>query len=351
MLEALSLLLDPRGVVVHDDGFPFAVDVERLGPGLAEPVARVLDAAKRHVRPGAIGRSVDRHEPRAVARDELLDPVAVERVNGAGQSEAGRVGDGNRLLEIRHRRAEPGITLAAHQGQAFQIVRPKGDLKGVHRQKKGFLGTYVQDIGQLEVTKVLERTSVAQITFSCDMILLGDLLVDIPDRVSPLQRSETTLDKFADPSGKQTGRLMMSRDGHETLTKNAVVYIDLGSEDKVKPGDYLTVYRKRMKGDLTSIDNEENARGRATGFQSDRYHGGGYSIQAQRAKDSTGFVNSKGRYRYKPITTKQIRRDRPALPRKIVGEMVIIDVQARTATAIITRVVQEVHTGDWVEVQ
>ncbi|MDX6709095.1 MAG: hypothetical protein QOH96_111 [Blastocatellia bacterium] len=244
-----------------------------------------------------------------------------------------------------------GSQQGVHEGQAFQIVRPKGDLKGVHRQKKGFLGTYVQDIGQLEVTKVLERTSVAQVTFSCDMILLGDLVVGIPDRVSPLERSEANLDLFADPTGKQTGRLMMSRDGHETLTKNAVVYIDLGSEDKVSPGDYLTVYRKRTKGDLTSVDNEESARGRATGFQSDRYRGGGYSMQAQRAKDSTGLVNSEGRYRYKPITTKQIRRDRPALPRKIVGEMVIIDVQARTATAIITRAVLELHTGDWVEVQ
>jgi hypothetical protein len=39
------------------------------------------------------------------------------------------------------------------------------------------------------------------------------------------------------------------------------------------------------------------------------------------------------------------------MPRKIVGEMVIIDVQTRTATAIITRTVGEVHTGDWVEIQ
>jgi hypothetical protein len=39
------------------------------------------------------------------------------------------------------------------------------------------------------------------------------------------------------------------------------------------------------------------------------------------------------------------------MPRKIVGEMVVIDVQRRTATAIITRVVSEVHTGDWVEIQ
>jgi hypothetical protein len=144
---------------------------------------------------------------------------------------------------------------------------------------------------------------------------------------------------------------MMAHDGHETLTRNAVVYIDLGSEDKIKTGDYLTIYRKLEKGDLTRIDNEENARGRATGFQSDRYRGGGLSIQAQRAQDSTGFVNSEGRYRYRPITTKQIKRKRPAMPRKIVGEMVIIDVQTRTATAIITRAVMEVHTGDWVELQ
>jgi hypothetical protein len=39
------------------------------------------------------------------------------------------------------------------------------------------------------------------------------------------------------------------------------------------------------------------------------------------------------------------------MPRKVVGEMVVIDVQARTATAIITRVALEAHTGDWVEIQ
>lgn len=39
------------------------------------------------------------------------------------------------------------------------------------------------------------------------------------------------------------------------------------------------------------------------------------------------------------------------MPRKVVGEMVIIDVQKRTATAIITRTVGEVHTGDWVEMK
>ena len=34
-----------------------------------------------------------------------------------------------------------------------------------------------------------------------------------------------------------------------------------------------------------------------------------------------------------------------------VGEIVILNVKEKTATAVITRTAQEIHTGDWVEVQ
>jgi hypothetical protein len=244
-----------------------------------------------------------------------------------------------------------GSRAGIKEGQSFQIIRPRGDLKGVHRNKIGFMGTYVQDVGQLQVFKVRENTSAAKITFTCDAALLGDLLVDIPVRVSPLQRADGNLDRFADPSGKQVGRLMMARDNRELLTKNDVVYIDLGGEDNVKPGEYLTIYRPLGTGNITRVDNEELARNRATGFQSDRYRGGGISIQGSRAKDETAFVDANGRYRYRPITTREVKKARPEMPRKIVGEMVIIDVQSRSATAIITRVASEVHTGDWVEIQ
>lgn len=244
-----------------------------------------------------------------------------------------------------------GSRLAIKEGQTFQIIRPRGDVKGVHRQKVGYLGTYVQDIGQLEVFKVREETSAAKITFTCDSALLGDLVVELPVRESPLQRPEANLDRFVDPSGKQVGRLMMARDNRELLTKNDVVYIDLGGEDNVKRGDYLTIYRPLGTGNITRVDNEEIARNRATGFQSDRFRSGGISNQGSRAKDETAVVDANGRYRYRPITSKEVKDDRPRMPRKIVGEMVILDVQTRTATAIITRVASEVHTGDWVEIQ
>src|SRR5262252_2049144 len=89
-----------RGIVVDDDGFPLAVDIERLGARLAEAVTRVLHAAERHVRAGAVRRAVDRHESGTVPRDELLDAVAVERVNRARQAEGRRVRESNGTIEI-----------------------------------------------------------------------------------------------------------------------------------------------------------------------------------------------------------------------------------------------------------
>jgi hypothetical protein len=244
-----------------------------------------------------------------------------------------------------------GSAQGIKEGQNFQIIRPRGDVKGVHKQKFGFVGTYIQDLGQLQVFKVRENTSAAQITFSCDMVMLGDLLAPVPQRESPVLRTEGNIDRYADPSGKQTGRLMMAKDNREMVTRNDIVYIDLGSEDQIKLGDYLTIYRPLGRGSITRIDNEEMAHNRATGFQSDRFRGGGFSNQASRAKDSTALVDANGRYRYRPITSREIKSNRPLMPRKIVGEMVVIDVQMRTATAIITRVAGEVHTGDWVEIQ
>ena len=237
------------------------------------------------------------------------------------------------------------------EDQSFQIIRPRGTVKGVHKEKRGFLGIYVQEIGQLRVFKVNENTSAARITFTCDMALLGDLLAPIPDRESPLLRAGADLDQFAAPSGKQTGRLMMAKGNREMVTRNDIVYIDLGGEDKINPGDYLTIYRPLGTPNVAQVDNEENARNRSTGFQSDRFRGGGFSNMASRAKDSTAFVNSEGRYRHRPITSKEVKDHRPLMPRKIVGEMVVINVESRTATAIITRAVGEVHTGDWVEIQ
>jgi hypothetical protein len=231
-------------------------------------------------------------------------------------------------------------------GQEFSVVRPRGQFTSDFTRKKGWLGVYTQELGQLRVVDVKERVSVAVVTYSCEMMLLGDLLRAANTRVAPFVRNEVELDRFADPTGKQNGRIVLSRDGREAPSVNQIVFIDLGTEDNIKPGDYFTIYRRVGTGNVARFRDEEVTPTAVNGFESERYKGGKFSNKAQRVQDA----NTTGVYG-PTVTSPDVKESRPPLPRKIVGELVILSVQQRTATAVITRVAQEVHTGDFVELQ
>src|ERR1041385_1539961 len=79
-----------------------------------------------------------------------------------------------------------GSQQGIREGQNFQIIRPRGDVKGVHKEKRGFVCTYIQEVGQLQVFKVRDNRLAAEITFTCAPALFGDLLAPIPDRELPL---------------------------------------------------------------------------------------------------------------------------------------------------------------------
>lgn len=239
-----------------------------------------------------------------------------------------------------------GAQQGVRVGQEFAIFRPRGQFSSKLSAKKGKLGVYVQELGQLRVVRVKEHAAVAVITESCETVLTGDLLKAVPQRVSPAQRAESVvLDRFAEPSGKQSGRIVLARDSREMLSKDIVVYIDLGAEDNIKSGDYFTIYRPVGAGNLTHNGDEELGKNARNGFESRKYQGGKFSNKSTRVQDPNADMKSQ------TVTTTGIRRTRPALPRKVVGELVVLNVQSRTATAIITRVAQEIHTGDYVELQ
>lgn len=237
-----------------------------------------------------------------------------------------------------------GAQEGVKQGQEFSVVRPRGQFRSKFSRKKGSLGVYTQEVGRLRVVRVKDRSSVAEVVGSCDNLLFGDLLRPVPQAASPTGRSETALDRFAEPTGKQTGRIVLSRDLREMISRDQVIFIDLGSEDNVKPGDYLTVFRAIDHGVLVKYGDEitRNAR---DGYQSDEFRGGKFSNQAQRLKDVDDGIKSEN------AKTPKIIRRRPPVPRKVVGEVVILHVEARTATAVVTRIAQEIHTGDYVELQ
>ena len=226
-------------------------------------------------------------------------------------------------------------------GDMLSVVRPRGQVR-TRWTRKGSLGAYAQEVGTLEVIRVKPDVSVARVKTSCDNMLLGDLVQPMQVRIAPEYRQRPALDLFADPSGKSVGRLFMARDGAEAVSRDHIVYIDLGAEDNVQVGDYLTVFRPLGEGGVFFGDWGESASARDEGFQSFEYRGGRFSNQTPRKKGD----NARG----KVETTEAAKDGRPFI-RKVVGEMVILNVKERTATAMITRNAQEIHTGDWVEVQ
>lgn len=234
-----------------------------------------------------------------------------------------------------------GSNKGVNVGDTFAVVRPRGKVT-TRWTNKSDLGFYVQEVGALEVIRVKPEVSVARIKSSCDTFLLGDLVQFVEKRNSPLVEPRSALDLFSDPSGKARGRIVMSRDNAEMLSRDFIAYVDLGLDDNVRIGDRLTVFRPLGKGNITQVPQKESVSASDGGFQSDVYRGGKFSNQAGRRKGD----KAEGRM----VTTAMAKEGRPKL-RKIVGEAVVLNVKERTATIVITRTAQEIHTGDWVEVQ
>jgi hypothetical protein len=166
-------------------------------------------------------------------------------------------------------------------GDTYAIVRPRGQVSAEHSNKRN-LGYYVQEIGSIEIVSVKPKVSAARVKSSCDTFMLGDLVQPWEVRVSPQYSLRSPLDRFADPSGNIVGRIFMSRDNHEMMTRDQIVFIDLGSEDNVKAGDYLTIYRPLGKGHVWKTNSDESVTAESAGFRSAGFEGGKFSNQAGR---------------------------------------------------------------------
>jgi hypothetical protein len=235
-----------------------------------------------------------------------------------------------------------GSANGVEMGDEYTIIRPRGKMHSPF-SKKGNLGVYATEVGLLEIIDVRREVSVAKITMACDNVLLGDLLKTREDRVVPIKRTDEIIDRFAEPNGKSVGRIVLARDGQEAVSKDQIVYIDLGAEDNVKTGDYFTIYRPLGKKEIFPFTNNDTANSKDLGYESFHYRGGKFSNQTPRKGGSSGTGDV--------VTTDKAKSGRPRNLRKVVGEVVILSVKERTATAVVTRVIQEIHPGDFVELQ
>jgi len=112
------------------------------------------------------------------------------------------------------------------------------------------LGLEYEYRGQLRVLCTEANKSRGIITQSCAEIPIGSYLKPMPQLPIPLARIPS-LPAFCDPaSGKTNGYIVASQGGSflESLGEGQLIGINLGHEDQVNPGEFLTVYRDQQMG-------------------------------------------------------------------------------------------------------
>jgi hypothetical protein len=107
------------------------------------------------------------------------------------------------------------------------------------------IGREYEYVGQIRVLCADATTARAIITQSCKEIPIGAALKPMPQLPIPLARIPS-LPGFCDPaSGKTNGYIIASQGGAwlESLGDGQLVQINLGRDEQVQPGEFLTVFR------------------------------------------------------------------------------------------------------------
>jgi len=175
------------------------------------------------------------------------------------------------------------------------------------------------EVARLKVTEVRDRITIAQVTFSCEGAMPGDTIVPLPDRPLPLYHGPMAFDRFAPENGKTKGRIVLAKDFDMLVGARSKVYLNIGANQGVKQGDWFRVTR-----DYVATRNDEVD---AVSW------GPRDMIDDSQAKPK--------RLRYPG----EINR----LPRRSLGELVITQVEAKSATGVVTFALEDIHVGDMVE--
>lgn len=208
-------------------------------------------------------------------------------------------------------------------GQRYMVVRPVNEPNPVQafqnqRAMWKTLGQYYLDIGWVEVTSVHETTSTALVTHACEPLNAGDVLVPFQERPSPAYKASEKFDRFAPPSGKTEGTIVYGKEFQSLLGQGDVMFINLGSGQGIKVGDYFRVYRW------------------ASGVKYEGYKRMGAGTMRRQRGIPTGY---------------EIPKMRKDLPREVVGEAFVVRVDANCSVAVVTLSLREMHAGDYVELE
>lgn len=218
-------------------------------------------------------------------------------------------------------------------GAEYEIVRQLRDINEyeVYPGEKKLLketGQPYEEVGRVKVIDTRSRSAIARIEFSCDTMTPGDTAIPFAEKQVVSFHTPVRFDRFLPASSKVSGRIVMAKDFDLELGTGHKVYINVGANLGVKVGDYFRAVRS-YEADLNDpVDS--------------------LSFKAAISEDTQMKTPSVDPGRLDPHNNGPTIHVRD-LPRRAVGEIVIIGVTDTTATGMVVFATEDVHAGDGVE--
>lgn len=179
------------------------------------------------------------------------------------------------------------------------------------------LGQPYAEIGRVKVLDILGNIAITQVQFACDGITPGDIAVAQVQQTIPPYHGPVSFDRFAPPNGKLQARIVLAREFDYILGPRHKVYLSAGADQGVKVGDYFRAVRDYEMTRLDPVD--------------------GLSTKASIVDDT--------RKNAQRLPAAEVRN----LPRRALGELIVVDVTPRASTAMITFSLEAIQIGDTVE--
>lgn len=136
-----------------------------------------------------------------------------------------------------------GTSTGLVAGETYMVIEPGDPI--VHPRTGELIGQHYNYQGQVKVLCADETRSRGIITQNCREVHVGAHLKPMPQLPIPIARVPD-LPAFCDtPTGRSAGYIIDSQDWDEALAEGNLIQINLGHDDQIQPGDFLTVYRDR----------------------------------------------------------------------------------------------------------
>jgi LysM domain-containing protein len=199
-------------------------------------------------------------------------------------------------------------------GAVFSVVEREGT---IHHPVTGRTqGKYYRRSGEVRVLKVLQDAALATVIFACDEIRVGDELRPVDVTPVPVHAIPPLDPLQVERNGKPTGYVIHTRDSAVNVATGDMAQVDLGREDGIAPGDFLTAF---------------------AAVHSDKTH----TMPDYHYKYGNQTISRPD------LHTDDGRDNYPPLP---VAQLVVVTVGPHTATVKIVYALREIAVGTMVEV-